>query len=386
MMTRITGGLIFFLFVFACIEPFEIRNVSSGNMLVVEGVISSQVKRHQIVLSRSTSLNDRRLVRETGATVSVVDNQGNSISLTEEKAGVYETPEFAAQLGKTYTLDIRTSNGNEYRSKEVPFKDGPEIGNVYGKYVQNAEDDGNGIQIYVDTEDPANNTRFYRWNYIETYQVNAPFPSIWEWLGGNDVTFRVDGIDTCYATDTLRQILIKTTKDLDQDKVIAQPLRYIPGYSYIMRFRYSILVQQFALSEDSYLYWDNLRMISEEQGSLSDRQPGSLAGNIFSLTNPDETVLGYFEACKVSEKRIVLGPIDFYYDGFKRPPNFRSYCYEIQPIFVNVSQLGEAMAKYERTMYIWEAFGDGPGTTFELMPKACCDCRDQGPTERPPFF
>ena len=127
-------------------------------------------------------------------------------------------------------------------------------------------------------------------------------------------------------------------------------------------------------------------MLSEEQESLSDVQPGSVAGNIMSLNDPAEIVLGYFDACKMSEKRIILTSIDFYNDGFKRPSNFRNYCYEIQPIFVNVLKLGEAMEKYEDSMYIWEAFGEGDGTTFQLMPKVCCDCRDQGTTERPPFF
>jgi hypothetical protein len=385
---RISGLVILILFaiVLSCIEPYEINETSSGNMLVVEGLISGEVKHHQIFLSRATSMNDRRIVRETGATVSISDQNGNVISLTEASPGVYETPEVAAEAGNSYRLNIKTAGGREYASQDVPYKDGAEIGNVYGRYVDNPRGDGRGIQIYVDTQDPTNQTLYYRWNFIETYQVNAPFPSNWIWLGGNEVEFRHDGIDTCYVTDTLRSVLIKTTKDLEQDVVTAQPLRYIPDDSYIMRFRYSILVQQFALSKEAYLYWENLKRISEEQGSLADRQPGSLDGNIKALTNGDETVLGYFEACKATEKRIILKPIDFYNDGFKRPENFRNSCYQIEPLLVNVSQLGETMERYKEKMYIWEAYGDGPGTTFELMPKTCCDCRDQGPTEKPPFF
>lgn len=384
-MARICAIIILVVAV-ACVEAFDVKDGSAVDMLVVEGLVTNQLKRHQVLLSRATRVGDKNIVRETGATVSLSDGSGNVIPLSEESPGVYETAEFAAQAGNSYRLHIRTNNGKEYASSVVPFKDGGDIGNVYGKYVKSALGDEKGIQIYVDTEDTEKKTLFYRWNFIETYQVNAPFPSVWVWLGGNNVTFRADGIDTCYVTDTLRNVLIRTTRDLEQDKVVAQPLRFIPETSYIMRFRYSILVQQYALSEESYLYWDNLRMLSEEQGSLSDLQPGSLAGNILSINDPDETVLGYFDASKVSEKRIILSAIDFYNDGFKRPANFRNYCYEIEPVFVNVSKLGEAMEKYEESMYIWEAFGEGPATTFELMPKVCCDCRDQGPTERPPFF
>jgi hypothetical protein len=126
--------------------------------------------------------------------------------------------------------------------------------------------------------------------------------------------------------------------------------------------------------------------MSEEQGSLSDIQPGSLQGNILPITNDAETVLGYFEAGKVSEKRIWFSAITFYNDGLKMPLPFRSNCYDISPILVPKAKLDEQWKKYERTHLIWEAFGMEPNTTFQFMPKTCCDCRDQGPTERPAYF
>jgi hypothetical protein len=382
---RYRYSLILIVLFVACVEPYDIKNTSPTSMLVVEGIISNQLKRHQISLSRATPLNERKFIYEQGATVTISDQQGTVISLAEESPGIYETPEFSAQPGAIYTLHIFTADGNEYASQQVPFKDGADIGEVYAAYANTAED-GPGVQVYVDTDDPTGQTRFYRWNYIETYKVISPFPSVWNWIGNNSVEPRVEGIDTCYATDTLRQINIRHTRDLERDQVTAQKIRFIPEYSHILRHRYSILVQQFSLSEASYLYWENLRTISEKQGSLSDVQPGSLLGNITSLTNPSETVLGYFEACKVSEKRIFFSATEFYDDGLKFPKVFRAYCLEIAPILVPQADLDVQMKRYERTMYIWDAFGEAPATTFELMPKSCCDCRDQGPTERPPFF
>jgi hypothetical protein len=384
MKTKLLGFIL--LLVAACVDPFEIRNVESTNMLVVEGFVSSELKQHQILLSRSTTLVDERFIPEDNATIILSDQNGVKILLAEKAPGIYETPEFAAQAGSTYTLEIETAMGKMYSSRAVAFQDGPDIGDVYAKYINNPNGAGKGVQIYTNTEDPSGQAHFFRWNYTETYEVHAPFPSNWVWLGGSDVTFRTDGIDRCYVSDTLRNILIRSTQGQELDKIIAQPIRYIPDDSYILRHRYSILVQQFCLSEESYLYWDNLRMISEKQGSLSDIQPGSLSGNIFSVANPDETVLGYFDVGKVSEKRIFTSAIKFYDEGLKMPQAFRNNCYEIAPILVPESQLADAMTKYERTMYIWEVYGMSPGATFQLMPKSCCDCRDQGPTERPPFF
>jgi hypothetical protein len=385
MRVRISATILFLLML-ACVEPYEIKTNGSTRLLVIEGVLSDQLKRHQIFLSRATAVGDRKLVREGGATVTISDQMGNTIVLEEPTPGIYETPEFAAEVGMSYTLHITTADGSEYSSNEVPFKNGASLTDVYAKYVDNPHGEGKGMQIYVDTEDPTGQSGYYRWNYVEAYEVHAPFPSNWVWLGGNAVDFRHDGIDTCYATDTLRHILIRNTRSLDADKIVGQEIRYIPEYSHILRHKYTILVQQFSLSEEAYLYWENLKTISESQGSLSDVQPGSVPGNIFSLSQPDEPVLGYFEACAVSEKRISFKPIDFYDVGFVRPPEFRSYCYDIAPILVPQAELGTYMQLYGSTMYIWEVFGMEPAATFELMPRTCCDCRDQGPTERPSYF
>jgi hypothetical protein len=385
MATRLIGFLILLSTAVACIEPYEINDSKPTNTLVVEAVISNQMKKHQVLLSRaSASFNDKTLKREEGAVVTIADGEGSVVSLTEERPGVYVTPEFAAEPGKSYTLHIKTTSGRQYASRGVLFNDGPDIGALYAKYVQ--KDELKGIEIYVDTEDPKNQAHFFRWDYIDAYEVHAPFPSNWIWLGGNNVEFRHDGIDTCYVTDTLRNILIRSTNGLEQDKITGQAIRFIPDYSYALKYRYGILVQQFSLSEEGYSYWENLRTISERQGSLSDVQPGSLPGNISCITDDDETVIGYFEVCKVSEKRLFTSALDFYDEGFETPVNFRSFCYDIPAIEIPEIELGENMPKYEQDMYIWEVYGFSPFAVFELMPKYCCDCRDQGPTEPPHFF
>lgn len=370
----------------ACVDPYHIEKTTNPKTLVVEAVFSDQLKNHQVLLSRATSLDNRTLKPEQGATVSISDQLGNRIDLTEVRPGVYETPQVAAEPGNTYTLRIETEDGGRYSSDAEPFKSGTDIGNLYVKYINNPDGEGKGLQVFLDAEDASRQTNFYRWNYIETYEVHAPFPSNWIWLGGNKVEFRHEGIDTCFVTDTLRSIMIRNTRGLEQDKITALPVRYLHEDLYVFRYKYSILVQQFALSEGAYNYWENLRIVSEEQGSLSDIQPGTLPGNMFSEENDDETVLGYFEACTVREKRLTFSAIDFYQEGLKMPENMRSDCFEIPPLQVHESLLGSTMERQQDKMYIWEVFGFTPDAIFSLMPKVCCDCRDLGPTERPDFL
>jgi hypothetical protein len=378
--------LTFLLLLFdGCVEPFEIKNVAFANTLVIEGLLSTQLKHHRIYVSRSSAIDDRKFIPEPQAEVWIESKEGELISLSESDPGVYETPVLAGEAGHAYTLFVTTMDGRKYASREVILQNGPEISSVTANYLTGT-DQADGIRIAVNTEDPSGDTRYYRWNYIETYQVQAPFPSSYIWLGGNDVVFRTHGIDTCWVTDSLKTILIKNTAGLEQNKVAEFPLRFIPGYSHIMLYKYSILVQQYTLSEQSYGYWDNLRIMNQNQGSLADVQPGTLPGNVFSLTDERETVLGYFEACHVSEKRVFFTPDDFYSQGYSLPKGIRSSCNELLPISAPELEIGAYMQIYSKDMLIRDSYGFSPFAVFELMPKFCCDCRDLGPNEKPPFW
>jgi hypothetical protein len=243
-----------------------------------------------------------------------------------------------------------------------------------------------GIKITVDTEDPQNKTHYYRWDYIETYEIQTPFPSNYVVLpGATEATWRYDRVDQCWASDTLRDVLIKNTLTLDRDKVIAFPLRFIPENSYIFRIKYGMLVRQFALSKKAYDYWETLRVFNETQGTLTDVQPGTITGNMISVTDPSETVLGYFDASAVSEQRVFFEYKNFLSAGYRRP-SFRSSCEQNEPILVKEFNIAKYMLTHDYYLSIWDVVGTSPGADFELFPKACCDCSDMGSTVRPSFW
>jgi hypothetical protein len=386
MRNKLITPIALFIFIVGCVEPYDIGETMPPNMLVVEGYFSSQMKKHHIFLSRATSVGLNSVLREPGAIVTISSDDGETIFLSEQSPGIYTTDVIAAEPERIYTLHIKTSDGREYASAAVPFEDGPDIGDVRASYGQNPRGDGKGVQVSVDTQDPGNRGHYYRWNYTETYEVNAPYPANWIWLGGLDLVFRTDGIDTCYVSDTLRRVIIRDTHGLEQDKIDGLAVRYIPETEYSLRRRFSILVEQYTLSKDAYHFWDELRITSENQGSLADRQPGSLRGNMISLTNPEEKVLGFFEAGKVSEKRIFFSAINFFDQGMKMPKPLRANCLNLEPLVLGPNELDAKLPTLLQTMHIWEVAGLSPAIYVALFPKECCDCRDKGPTERPDFF
>src|SRR5688572_19370009 len=139
----------------ACVEPFDLKNVSYDNMLVVEGHISNLNRPQQIKLSRTSHLNERVFIAESGADVLVENESGEIIQFNEINPGIYESTNFAGEVGEGYTLLITTSNGRKYKSKQVVLKNVPPIAKIYAEFVTTPE---RGIKISIDTEDPLNNT------------------------------------------------------------------------------------------------------------------------------------------------------------------------------------------------------------------------------------
>ncbi len=166
---------------------------------------------------------------------------------------------------------------------------------------------------------------------------------------------------------------------------MAFPLRFIPENSYIFRIKYSMLVQQFAMSEQAYDYWNAIRVLNETQGTLADVQPGAVTSNVIGVTDPSEMVLGYFDASAISEQRVFFDYRDFKSAGYIRP-TFRSSCENNTPILVNQGNIMQFMSTNTQNLAIWDVIGTTPNVQFELLPKFCCDCSDMGTTVKPSFW
>ena len=378
------GLLGLMLLMVCCIEPVEIKSVTYDKVLIVEGYLTGEAKNHKILLSNTSRLNDREVIVEEGASVTIQDNSGGIVTLSENEPGVYYTPIYAGAPGKSYQLFIQTRDGRKYTSAQVKFKNTPDIKNIYAEYFGDRGYESNGVEIYLDTEDPSGLTRFYRWEFEETYEIQTPFPSNFVWIGGNQVIFRDQPVDHCWATDTSENIVIATTANLQSDKITKHLVRFIPATSHVLRIKYSLLVRQYALDETSYIFWKMIHDVNETQGSLFDIQTGAVQGNIRSDTNPEEMVLGYFDAGVVAEKRVFFTPSDFTPSGYK-VPKYLTVCAEYVPVDITIDHIGEYMEKNHESMEISETSGAG-AVTLHLMPKFCCNCTDKGTNVKPSFW
>ena len=190
---------------FACRDLYEPGLVSSDDSyLVVEGVLNAGSGPTDIRLTRTFKLDDSaRLRGEQNASVTVEGKDNTTRQLTMTSDGIYTSPNLNLVLNQEYRLRIVTANGKEYLSEYVMAKKTPVIDSV--SFRQNDK----GVQIYVTTHDNTNNTRYYLWNYEETWEIWTYYFSKYKYE--NDMVYRrtsADDVSTCWKYGYSNDILI----------------------------------------------------------------------------------------------------------------------------------------------------------------------------------
>ena len=294
--------LTFLLCISSCITPFIPKTNEDKKILVVEGLVTDQPDTTIIKLSKSLPLGTSSISSPVqGCLVTISDDLGNTFVLTETIAGTYVTDpaKFQGRIGRIYTLNISTNSDNNnlsYQSYPVEMKYVPPIDSLYYEKVTFQENNGTasqeGCQIFLDTHDAANQIKFYRWEFSETWEFQLPYTSV-----PNKV---------CWISSNSDIINIKNTSALDEVRINRYPLNFISNLTDRLRVKYSILVKQYSINEDEYLYWDKLKKITELVGGLYDMTPSSIPSNIYCIEDPNEKVLGYFSVSASTSKRLFV--------------------------------------------------------------------------------
>lgn len=356
------------LMINSCIEPFsppEVNNPES--FLVVDGFLNVGGDTSKINLRNTQNTNDdAKPVSEGGARISVESESGESFNFEETGSGLYVLPPVNFGLSAKYRLYIRRSNGREYRSEYVVATKTPLIDSLTYKL----DPKRNAMLIYVNAHDATNNTRFYRWRFEETFEYRSAYSSA---LVRDPVTETIvprrEDITTCWQTLESKDIKLGSTIKLSQDVIKDLPVNIIDISSNKLFFKYSILVRQYALSQQAFEYWTDLAKSTQGNGSLFDPQPSQVTGNIKNVADNKELVFGYFSAVTEEKKRIFLSPALGRY-----------------PTCLPPDTLTPADA-YSSFGVLLSSYIDPKGTNWVLSSSEdCADCRAQGGTTRRPLF
>jgi len=400
---KISVFLILSLATISCTEQYAFKNTDFESALVVEGTITNEIKNQTIRVSKVYELEETGPKFETGANVFVTDDQGNEYQFEEKDTVYVSLTEFRAEPGKKYQLKIKTREGKNYTSDEQTLTTETKIDNITAtvETVQGQR----GVQINVNSYDPANSSKYYKYEYAETYKIIAPMwdfrkttvvsspaipPNPAEDFPGSPayegilVTPRTYESETCYSTKKSDKIILNTTNGTSEDRVHF-PVRFISNQNYIISHRYSIFIKQYVQNLAAHTYYKTLRDLSTSESVLSPKQPGFFYGNIKSVENPEEKVIGFFEVSAVSSERIYFNYSDLF-PNEPLPPYYESDC-EIKE-FKNCDGdppcKGAILRSIIRSNSLVHFSSNDP---FYFMVKpACGDCTSFSSNIVPPFW
>jgi len=371
-----------------CIKPFDPQiEEMEESYLVVDALIDIRTGQGKIILSRTQSLDVvNRITYEAGSSVWLETENGKEIPFIEINEGVYTSELLGFEKNDIIRLNINTKENGAYQSDFVPVKISPEIDSISWK----ADDDG--LNFYVNTHDPTNNTRYYRWEYIETAEYNSRFFSKYIYNGNTEEIEYRDQINQniyiCWRTDTSTNILLGNSSKLTEDLIIEKEIRRFGPESWEHRFKYSILVRQFALTEEEYDYWNTIEQSTENIGSLNDTQPSNIVSNIRSITNPGQPVIGFFSVGSSTEKRAIVHtnelPINWKNRGYFIP----NFCDESDAEIIYVEDFYAEFAESALIVDVIYSLFTGEIVQVIIASDECIDCSyaKRGSPIRPEYW
>lgn len=372
--------------IISCKKPYFPSIISSHqSYLVVEGVINSGQDSTIIKLSRTVVLSGKTTSKpELKASVTVESDQSAVYPLSEMGKGEYAAAALNLDNARQYHLKIKTAGGKVYISDFAAVKNNPPIDSI-GFIVQDK-----GIQLYVNTHDPNNNTHYYRWEYEETWLFHAKYGSAYV-SNGTAIVPRTSAqnITTCFGNETSTSILLGSSAKLKSDVIYQNPITQVSAISEKLDSKYSILIKQYALTEDAYNFWANLKKNTEQLGSIFDAQPSSSTGNIHCTTDPTEPVIGYISVTNVQQKRIFIVNSQLPQDWVPTYP----YSCELDSAFFcrgtpcYQNDVAEFMIPSGSTEIPVNAIFSGPVVIGYLgSDRECTDCTIRGVVKQPAFW
>jgi len=259
-------NLLIVLFLFSsCEKVIDIDLNAKAPQVVIEGNITDQPGPYTVKSTQTVNYDEANIFPTiSGATVTISDNVGNSEILTETSLGIYTTSTLQGVAGRIYKLKV-IANGKEYDATSTI---NPPVNIDTLKVIKQNLPKGNKKIIYVEFTDIPGIANYYRFIKIINGKVQ---PAI-------------------YVED-----------DLTQDgKVLSIGLIEKEKYDEDIKSGDTVTIILQSLDESTYNYFKTLLQLNG--GGLMN-QSSSPANPLSNISND---ALGYFNACSITSKTIIL--------------------------------------------------------------------------------
>jgi hypothetical protein len=405
---------IVFLFLLAsCVYPYDFIPYGIEKLLVVDGFISNDLGNSEIKLSYSNEFNAKVFDKVNNAKVEVIENSSVIHSFINNAPGLYVPADtmFKADFQKIYKLHVEIGN-RIYESNEVNITKAAEIESVSfkgaDKYRAGDKQEYRALDISVTTKNDIEASKYYRYSAEETWLVvaNESNNRIYKPVFINDQTGNPIDIawndssaltTECWASSVTKGIVTAGTEGLTRNQLVNIPVFAVSLESPKLLYKYSVLVKQYSIPKEAYHFLTLMREFSDKSGSLFDIQPGFVDGNIISLSDENEKVVGIFYATDIEESRIFIRYQDLIPSDQLIVAYYDQYCaHETVSIPSSPDSAKTASLIFLRDSLI---YGKGlsvvdlmiiVGTDTTEMPvltnAPCADCRQSGTNVRPRWW
>jgi len=368
------------LIITSCIRSYDPEILAEDEKkIVISGQVAAGDSLQKVNVSIGSPIEEPEFLPMDGCHVEISDDQGHTFVMQGAGKGdfVAEIDPVFLMPGVAFKISVITPEGDHIESDFDTLPPGPVLDTVY---YRREDIEGNtpqqftmGIQFYVDLRAAESDSRYYRWEAIETWEYHAVRALTWYYDGLVHQVYPPDSsLMVCWITKRVPTIFTLPTDNLSENRYDMFPLQFVSNKTPRLGVGYSLLVRQFAHSRESFTYWEQTRINSDPQGGLYEKQPLAIRGNMHNLTHPDDEVLGYFSAATVSEKRIFVSPI----------PDLPSEA----PLICDYQVLRKGLIEIRPELY--PAYLDGNLMTWYpiwLFPE-CIDCRVLGGNQYKPDF
>lgn len=296
-----------FLMFSGCIDEIQLDIDSDIRYLAVDGMVTDSLQDQRISVYYSAVLgfgSDNVKDPVTGATVRVVDGDGNAWDFEESQPGLY-VRRFRGIPGQSYLLELRLPDGKDIRSRPARLPASPRLEAPTLQVTQSLSVSSTGRSIYEYKLSVGMNTDvgdlpekpYLRWRATGEYEFGEDYPGIMD----RKICYIPHNID-------FNKIKVFDTHTLADGRLFDEPFLQLK-YDYRFAFQYCLSLYQFAISEAEYRYWEQVRDIVNIDGSLFDPPPGTVTGNLYNPADPNEVVLGYFSVAGVRFRREFLNAV-----------------------------------------------------------------------------
>ena len=312
--------LLISLFMVSCVDYYDAKTEFSEPVLVVEGLVTNELKHHEVKLSLTVPFsNPFTFVPVRQARIYVKDNLLNLYHFSEAEPGHYISNEpFSGITGNVYTLHIETQNGGRYQSDEQTIMPTVRLDTIYGQMVKRQiyipDNSGaliltevEGIEVFADVQNYSSQMPRFRFDptvlvqYITVLQPENPDSPL-------DFCRLKVGIENLVNLTVPENETATGSKLRHELGFIPAERKYYPGL-FILHTRIdrrALIVRQYSLNITAFQYYKQLREQLLSDGNLFDPITVQLYGNIRSLSDPEELVLGFFEASGFHSQTFVL--------------------------------------------------------------------------------